>query len=276
MDLFEGLQLSGLDNFQYLLTGYIPDAATATMVGKIAETLKQKDPELIWGIHSSYTPCLIVVLDPVLGDDGVLYVAEELVSTYKAIIPQADIILPNHYEAEWLVGVKISKLEDIVPCIEALHRQYRVRNIVISSIRLETHPGVILCCGSTSTSDFKPRAFIIEAPIIDGPFVGTGDLFAALVVARLHPFIRDLVPDDSVPTTDLVMKKVLEGVIASMQGVLQKTKKAMDVQTQLDGDLSTLDSKKRLVKVMRAAELRLVASQDALLHPRIQLLGNPL
>jgi len=54
MDLFEGLQISGIDNFQYLLTGYIPDAATATMVGKIARILKEKDPELIWGIKTWY------------------------------------------------------------------------------------------------------------------------------------------------------------------------------------------------------------------------------
>jgi len=219
---------------------------------------------------------LIAVLDPVLGDDGALYVAEELVTTYKSIIPQADIILPNQYEAEWLVDVKISKLDDILPCLEALHQRYRIRNVVISSIRLESHPDVILCCGSTSTSDFKPRPVIIEAPIIEGAFVGTGDLFAALLLARLHPFIRDLAPDDSVRGTDLVLARVLEEVIASMQGVLHKTRKAMDRQQLVDGDISGLSEKEKLVKTMRAAELRLVGSQDALLHPVVEFRAEPL
>jgi pyridoxine kinase len=274
MDLFEGLQMSGIDNFQYLLTGYIPDAATATMVRKIAQMLKQKDPEIVWGTILFFHPD--VVLDPVLGDDGQLYVAEELVSTYKATIAQADIILPNQYEAEWLGDIGITKLEDILPCIQALHEQYKIRNVVITSIRLDSHPGIILCCGSTSTSDFKARPFIINAPIIDGPFVGTGDLFAALLVARLHPFIRDLVPSDSVCAADLVLARALEGVIASMQEVLHTTRKAMDVQERVDGDLSNLSSKEKLVKVMRAAELRLVGNQDALLNPEIELRAEAL
>jgi len=212
----------------------------------------------------------------VLGDDGALYVAEELVETYKSIIPHADIILPNQYEAEWLGDVRINNMEDILPCLQSLHQRYRVRNIIISSIRFESHPDVIFCCGSTCTSEFKPRAFIIRAPIIDGPFVGTGDLFAALVLARLHPVVGELNLEDSVVATELALARVLEGVIASMQGVLHITKEAMDAQLISDGDLSSLSTKEKLPKIMRAAELRLVVSQDALLHPKIEFRAEPL
>lgn len=48
LELFRGLEQSGLDNFQFLLTGYLPDATTITAVRKIAETLKRKDPRIIW------------------------------------------------------------------------------------------------------------------------------------------------------------------------------------------------------------------------------------
>jgi pyridoxine kinase len=48
LDLFQGLQNSGIDNFQYLLTGYLPNAATVAAIGSIAEKLKQKDPKLTW------------------------------------------------------------------------------------------------------------------------------------------------------------------------------------------------------------------------------------
>src|ERR1700694_3002399 len=48
LELFDGLQQSGLDNFQYLLTGYLPNAATVSAVGEIAKRLKRKDPEITW------------------------------------------------------------------------------------------------------------------------------------------------------------------------------------------------------------------------------------
>jgi pyridoxine kinase len=39
-------------------------------------------------------------LDPVMGDQGRLYVNGDVVPAYKEIIKQADLILPNQFEAE--------------------------------------------------------------------------------------------------------------------------------------------------------------------------------
>jgi len=206
-----------------------------------------------------------------MGDDGQLYVAEEVVPIYKSIIPKADVILPNQYEAEWLSDCKLDTIDSITPCLERLHKLYNAKNIVISSLRLASHPGVILCCGSTALKSFKARAFMIEAPVIDGPFVGTGDLFAALLLARLHPFVGNIVPEDTIPSTELPLAKALEYVMASMQGVLLKTKAAMDKQMGMDGDGSLLTKKERQVNLMRSCELRLVACQEDLLSPEIVL-----
>jgi pyridoxine kinase len=202
-----------------------------------------------------------------MGDDGALYVEEAVVPVYKSIIPFADIILPNQFEAEILSDGKLDTLESINVTLRTLHQRYRVANIVISSLRLESHPGVILCCGSTATSCLQPRPFVLEAPDIKGPFVGTGDLFASLLLARLHP--AKLVVDDNTPATELPLAKALEFVIASMQGVLKTTKKAMDFQIMKDGDVALLDKKEKQVKLMKSAELRLVGSQSALLDPEI-------
>lgn len=39
--------------------------------------------------------------DPVMGDNGKLYVPEELKEIYiKEIVPLADIVTPNHFELE--------------------------------------------------------------------------------------------------------------------------------------------------------------------------------
>lgn len=75
-----------------LLSGYIPGAEAVEAVGKIGIELKEKtkdDPgRFFW------------VLDPVMGDNGHLYVAEDVVPAYKSLIHYADLILPNQFEAE--------------------------------------------------------------------------------------------------------------------------------------------------------------------------------
>lgn len=40
------------------------------------------------------------VLDPVMGDEGKLYVSSEVVPVYKSLIPHADLITPNQFETE--------------------------------------------------------------------------------------------------------------------------------------------------------------------------------
>lgn len=42
------------------------------------------------------------VLDPVMGDQGELYVNEDVVPAYKSILHHADLILPNQFEAEYV------------------------------------------------------------------------------------------------------------------------------------------------------------------------------
>lgn len=92
-DLYEGLKASYLDDFDMMLSGYIPGAAAVEAVGSIARELKfkatMKPGSFFW------------VLDPVMGDNGKLYVAEDVVPAYKAMVHDADLILPNQYEAEY-------------------------------------------------------------------------------------------------------------------------------------------------------------------------------
>lgn len=37
-----------------------------------------------------------------MGDNGQLYIPEEEVPEYKALLREADLILPNQFEAEWV------------------------------------------------------------------------------------------------------------------------------------------------------------------------------
>ena len=85
--------MSYLDNFDMMLSGYIPGAPAVYAVGKIAEELKAK--------AKAQPGSFFWVLDPVMGDNGNLYVAQDVVPAYKSLVQHADLILPNQFEAEY-------------------------------------------------------------------------------------------------------------------------------------------------------------------------------
>lgn len=95
--LYSGLKSAGLNDFDVLLTGYIPSAEGVLEVGKIARDLK-------WNA-STKPGSFFWVLDPVMGDEGKLYIPEDEVPAYKALLREADLILPNQFEAEYVVTV---------------------------------------------------------------------------------------------------------------------------------------------------------------------------
>jgi pyridoxine kinase len=75
-----------------MLSGYIPGAAAVDAVSKIAKELQDK--------AKASPGSFFWVLDPVMGDDGKLYVAPDVIPAYKALVRYADLILPNQFEAE--------------------------------------------------------------------------------------------------------------------------------------------------------------------------------
>ncbi|KAI1274402.1 Ribokinase-like protein [Xylaria sp. FL0933] len=246
-DLWDGLKQSHLDSFDMMLSGYVPGAAGVEAVGRIAQELKadaaSKPGSFFW------------VLDPVMGDNGKIYVAEDVVPAYQSLIHHADLILPNQFEAELLSGVSITDSASLERAIEVLHDTYNLPHIVITSVSLpirsasqtpsSTRPAsptqsqppttsTMSVVGSTRTSDRKPRLFTIQFPVFNAYFSGTGDMFAALMVVRMREAVSYyasedvrhtaswLSPDDVAPT-DLPLARAAEKVLASMHEVLERT-----------------------------------------------------
>ncbi|KAF1986207.1 Ribokinase-like protein, partial [Aulographum hederae CBS 113979] len=191
LELYEGLRQSHLNEFDVLLSGYISSAEAVRTVGKIGRELKlnkaTKPGSFFW------------VLDPVMGDQGRIYIPEDCVPAYKSLVRDADLILPNQFEAELLSNTKINTLTDIATAIDRLHKLYQVPHIIITSIRLPSasetpsatqpshpDPETLTIIGSTSTTSHTPRLFRIDVPALPAFFSGTGDMFAALTVARLR------------------------------------------------------------------------------------------
>lgn len=71
-----------------------------------------------------------------MGDNGKMYVPNELLPLYKnLILPLADIFTPNQFEVELLTDRKINKLEDAWEAVDELHT-HGCKTVVLSSTEL--------------------------------------------------------------------------------------------------------------------------------------------
>lgn len=236
------------------------------------------------------------VLDPVMGDSGKLYVSEDVVPIYKALVPHADLITPNQFEAEFvlyvlhtqytfkadkwlrlLCGIKVQSLASLSHVIDTLHSVYHVPHVVVTSVTFSkdsfnsnSSSDVMICAGSTLTSTCSSRKFILPIQVIPGDFSGTGDMFAALTLARLRDEAElagllgttSWISPDNVPPTELPLAKALENVLGSMRGILERTRAVRDKK------LASMDlGKDTNVRTVKASELQLVKGQRDLLYP---------
>lgn len=193
--LYEGLKENNIHNFTHLLTGYIGSKSFLEKVGDIIKDMKKTNPDLTY------------VCDPVMGDNGKMYVPAELLPVYKdTIIPLADIITPNQYEAELLTGRTINNEEDAMQAMEDLHKMGPT-TIVISSSSLGSN-GSIMSLASSVNNGSKEK-FKIEFTHIPAIFVGTGDLFAACLMAWMQ--------------TDKNLQVALEKTLSTLQAVIKRT-----------------------------------------------------
>ncbi|KAI0148113.1 Ribokinase-like protein [Hypoxylon sp. NC0597] len=289
-DLWDGLKQSYLNNFDMMLSGYIPGAEAVTAVGNIGKELRHKSEE------AQKPGSFFWILDPVMGDNGKLYVAEAVVPAYKSLVHHADLILPNQFEAELLSGVKITDSSSLEHAMRVLHEDYGVPHVIITSVSIplfnsssaatpET-PRTMSVVGSTRTSDRQPRLFKISFPVFDCHFNGTGDMFAALMVVRMREAVskyekqnggslgekRSWLSSDDVDALDLPLARAAEKVLASMHGVLAYTSESMtaEVKAVKERKGDKLDEETLHLIKTRAAELKLARNLGSLRDPTIE------
>jgi pyridoxine kinase len=238
------------------------------------------------------------ILDPVMGDQGRLYVADEIVPAYQQLVREADLILPNQFEAELLSGVKIGSLSGVANAVRTLHAVHGTSHVVVTSVGFapsgneegeqQQQSGMLTVVGSSKRQDGSARLFKIEVPKLACFFSGTGDMFAALMVARLREACAQAklldksswMPDDAVEPVDLPLAKATAKVLSSMQMVLEKTMQARDEEMKsfgqgpgasvggVDGEGGTDDeAKRKYLAETKAAEVRVVRNARDLMMP---------
>lgn len=203
LNIYKGLKQIDV-TYDAVLTGYVHGFDTLEAVGQICVEIKnrskQKCKKLTW------------LLDPVMGDEGVLYVEKDVIPIYRQILEskQIDIVTPNQYELELLVDHKIVCLKSLKQALKLFHEKYNVKHIVLSSLfaemftDLEGGSETIYCC--VSSLDLPDNLVFYKIDRISGYFTGVGDMFSALLLDRITKTNDILVSVNEVLT---IMKSVL-------------------------------------------------------------------
>lgn len=200
--LFEGLELNNLhSSYTHLLTGYIGNELFLRKIGDIVKKLRKVNPNLIY------------VCDPVMGDDGKMYVPQTLLPIYRdEIIPLADIATPNQFEVELLTETKIKSEEDAWKSLNWFHER-GVSTVALSSSDLGSSD-TLMAYLSYRKNNTKNQ-YKVSIPKLGGRihFTGTGDLFAALFLAH--------------STLNKDIGKAMEKTISTLHSVIKNTLASM-------------------------------------------------
>lgn len=223
--LYEGIKLNNVNHYDYVLTGYTRDDSFLEMVVDIVQELKKANPSLVY------------VCDPVLGDNGAMYVPENLLPIYREkVVPAADIITPNQFEAELLTGRSISTEKDAVEVMNLLHSM-GPDTVVITSSDLPSPLGDQYLVALGSQKRVRADGTIVTQQIrmditrVDAVFVGTGDLFAAMLLAWTHHHPNDL--KTACEKTASVMHHVIKRTITYAKEVAGPDRKPSPAQLEL-------------------------------------------
>lgn len=157
-------------HYRMVVVGYCPSGA---MLRAVYDGLKPT-------LEGPSRP--VVVVDPVLGDNGRLYVPEDAVEAQREVLRAGFVALatPNQFEMELLTDVKISDLASAARAVAEFRRRYRVRNVVVSSATLN---GALCAVGAAENS---AEVFAVPIAEIACGFSGCGDVFTALLANAFY------------------------------------------------------------------------------------------
>lgn len=163
-------------------------------------------------------PALTYVCDPVMGDDDLgVFVAEGLVELFRErLVPQAGIITPNQYELELLAGQPARDAASLAAAAASLTARGTGAVVVTGCTLDDTAPGMV-------ETILPLPGGLHRSPVPRLPIrpCGTGDIFTALLVARL--------------CAGRPLPEAVAGATAEVLAVLERTRAAGTEEMRLAG-----------------------------------------
>ncbi len=147
-----------------ILTGYVGAASQPAAIARLIDAIKAVRPDALY------------CCDPVMGDNGALYIPEASAAAIRDhLVPRADILTPNLTELGFIAGHPIASRAEAIDAARAL----RAPRVAVTS--------ALSGGGTTETLLVRTEAVLsARHGLFDGRVPnGTGDLFAALLLARL-------------------------------------------------------------------------------------------
>jgi pyridoxal kinase len=183
--MLEGVAAQGLfAQFDAVLTGYFASAEQVEIAAAAIGEIRKASPHPL------------IVVDPIIGDHGALYVAEDVaIAIRDQLLPLANIITPNAFELGWLSGESVTDLGSARNA--ALHLG---RPALISSIPDGDNLAVLYAHDGEN--------WIRKHKIIEDVPNGTGDLLAAeFLASRLVQNSNEAALDRAIHRTfDTILK----------------------------------------------------------------------
>lgn len=144
--------------------GYLADEGQAEPVAALVAAVKRANADAVF------------CCDPIIGDDGALYVGEDIAAAIRdQLLPLADIATPNLFELGWLMGEQPLTTAETVACAKRLGP---ATVMVSSAPAMLRGTSAALLVGAQET-------LLAETPLFDKIPHGAGDLASALFLGHL-------------------------------------------------------------------------------------------
>ncbi|KAG0028778.1 hypothetical protein BGZ81_004426 [Podila clonocystis] len=293
-ELFKGLQANGLAEYSHLLTGYIGSAQNLKSVAEIITKLQEHgnnpfyvlDP--VMGDHGQLyvQPDVIPVYKEMMKFAKAItpnqfeaeILAERKITDVQSCLETIDILHKTGVEHVIITSVSLLP-EDVKANLERSLQQSNGKdhaNGLQSNGKTNghhhdngNHPSTaseetMYCvCSSRGNDNSESRVYAIEFPTYDGYFTGTGDLFSAVLVARLYESLSEKeMTDGQLPPLARACLKV----VATMRAVVLRTFQA---QAGIKG--RSLDRKQAsAAAVVKRCELQLIQSKRDIEDPQME------
>ncbi len=152
-------KLGALENLGAVITGYFASAEQIEIVASLISRLK----------------CKIILIDPVLGDHGRLYVSQVIAEAIRdKLVPLANVLMPNAFELSWLTELPTGDAEEAVQAARSLG----ITEVIATSVVKSAHE---LSTLRISSNEVETISSAMESKVPNG----TGDLLSGLYLSAL-------------------------------------------------------------------------------------------
>jgi pyridoxine kinase len=194
-DVFSALLASiyhagALQKISAVMTGFFasPDQITAT--ARLIESLRNRQPDMM------------VLVDPVIGDDGALYVPEENAALIRdELLPLATFATPNAFELSWLTNCNTADIASAT----AAARHLGSAEVIATSVPADGKLATLLV-----TPDHVTSHLSLQKPHVPH---GTGDYLAGC-------YLSHRVSEAAPQAFAQAMRKLEQAIAASTGSVL--------------------------------------------------------